>query len=51
MGCTDEPLIRQQQHMLYINQIDLKMHIKLINEQIIVNIYGDFEYECNCQMY
>ncbi len=38
--------------MLFMDQIDLKVHI---SEQIIVKIYGEFEYKWklggNCKMY
>ncbi len=29
--------------MLFMNQIDFKMHI---NQQISIKLYGEFEYEC-----
>ncbi len=37
------PTAAQTFCMLFMNQIDLKMHI---NEQIIIKIYGEFEYKC-----
>ncbi len=43
LRCHPTPTAAQTFCMLFMNQIDLKMHI---NEQIIRKLYGEFDYEC-----